>query len=79
MNASQFYHRKSRMLTHIQRMKTWQSFLSMICVNKIYGSGKCCNKENKEKGAYELYVKELSLFVNKLGFWTCSSDYKKAC
>ena len=67
------------MLTHIQRMKTWQSFLSMIWVNKIYGSGKCCNKENKEKAAHELYVKELSLFVNKLGFWTCASDYKKVC
>ena len=48
-----------------------------MSVNKIYGSGKCCTKENKEKDAFEAYVKEITLFVNKLGFWSDSSDFQK--
>ena len=67
----------SNMLTHVQRAKTWQLLLSMMCVNKIYGGGKCCTKENKEADAFEAYVKEVTLFVNKLGFWDEATEYKK--
>jgi hypothetical protein len=65
------------MLTHVQRAKTWQLSLCAMCVNKIYGSGKCYNKENKEADAFEAYQKEIQLFVNKVGFWEDASEYHK--
>jgi hypothetical protein len=65
------------MLTHIQRVKTWQLFLCMMCVNKIYGSGKCCTKENKNADAFEAYQKEIQLFVNKVGFWEDAAEFQK--
>jgi hypothetical protein len=44
-----------------------------MCVNKIYGSGKCCTKENKEADAYQ---KEIQLFVNKVGFWEDAAEFQ---
>ena len=51
----------------------------MMCVNKIYGSGKCCTKENKESDAFEAYQKEIHLFANKVGFWEEATDFQKVC
>jgi hypothetical protein len=65
------------MLTHIQKAKIWQSFLCVMCVNKIYGGGKCCTKENKEAEAFEAYQKEIQLFVNKVGFWEDATEFQK--
>jgi hypothetical protein len=70
-------HNFTKMLTHVQRAKTWQGFICMMCVNKVYGSGKCCTKENKEADAFALYIKEIILFVNKLGFWAEASEHQK--
>jgi hypothetical protein len=64
------------MLTHVQRAKTWQGFICMM-VNKGYGSGKCCMKENKEADAFAIYIKEITLFVNKLGFWAEAIEHQK--
>ena len=70
-------HNFTKMLTHAQRAKTWQGFICMMCVSKVYGSGKCCTKENKVADAFALYIKEITLFVNKLGFWAEAKEHQK--
>jgi hypothetical protein len=64
------------MLTHIQKAKIWQSFLCVMCVNKTYGGGKCCIKENKEAEAFEACQKEIQFFVNKVG-WKMPPRFKR--
>ena len=41
-----------------------------MCENKVYKSGKCCKKENKEAVVF-------SLSVNKLGFWAEATEHQK--
>jgi hypothetical protein len=48
-----------------------------MCVNKIYGGGRCCTKENKEAEAFEAYQKEIQLFVNKVGFWEDATEFQR--
>jgi hypothetical protein len=65
------------MLTHVQKVKIWQSFLCVMCVNRIYGGGRCCTKENKEAEAFEAYQKEIQLFVDKVGFWEDATEFQR--
>ena len=60
-------HNLAKMLTHVHRAKTWQGF---ICVSKVYKSGKCCKKENKEAVVF-------ALSVNKLGLWAEATEHQK--
>jgi hypothetical protein len=46
-------------------------------VNKIYGGGRYCTKENKEAEAFEAYQKEIQLFANKVGFWKDATEFLK--
>jgi hypothetical protein len=49
----------------------------MMRVNKVYGSRKCCTKESKEADAFAIHIKEITLFVNKLGFWAEATEHQK--
>ena len=46
------------------------SYVWKQSVNKVYKSGKCCTKENKEAVVF-------ALSVNKLGFWTEATEHQK--
>ena len=54
-------------LTQLQRAKLISTFIAMISVGLVYGSGKQCNTEGKEAMAGKEYKRQAKQFLQKTG------------
>lgn len=74
---AQFNQTPSKMPSDIKRLKLLQDFMCFLAVNSVYGNGRQCTTEGKEKLAFIIFEVEIKHYREGTGRWENIADFAK--